>query len=66
MPLETNAEGIPLTGESEPVLTEIVVFYGLIGLTALFLTLALLNFANKWISPNKQSGSQPPHETNEK
>jgi hypothetical protein len=47
LPPVTASVGIPVTGEPEPVLTEILVFYGLIGVTALFLILALLNFANK-------------------
>ena len=46
-PQATNSAAIPVTGEPEPVWTEILVFYGLIGLTALFLILALLNLANK-------------------
>ena len=51
VPQATDAAGIPVTGEPEPVLTEILVFYGLIGLTALFLILALLNIANKPTAP---------------
>ena len=47
----TQPAGIPVTGEPEPLWTEIMVFYGLIGLTALFLVLALLNFANKSSAP---------------
>ena len=47
----TDSTGIPVTGKPEPVLTEIFVFYGLIGLTALFLILALLNVANKSTPP---------------
>lgn len=43
----TDSAGVPVTGEAEPVLREILVFYGLIGLTGLFLILALLNFINK-------------------
>lgn len=43
----TAAAGIPITGKPEPLLTEVLVFYGLIGITALFLILALLNVANK-------------------
>lgn len=44
---ETHAAEIPVTGEPEPVWTEILVFYSLIGITASFLILALLNFVNK-------------------
>ena len=51
-PVATDSEGIPVTGEPAPVWTEIVVFYGLIGLTALFLILALLNLANKSTVPH--------------
>lgn len=51
MPEATGPAGIPVTGDPEPVLTEIVVFYGLIGITALFLVLALLNVANKTSAP---------------
>lgn len=43
--------GIPVTAEVEPVWTEIVGFYGLIGLTAMFLVLALLSLANKSTAP---------------
>jgi hypothetical protein len=46
-PQTTDLAGIPVTGEPEPVWTEILGFYGLIGLAAMFLTLALLNLANK-------------------
>jgi len=46
-PEATQPAGIPVTAEPEPVWTEILVSYGLIGLTALFLILALLNLANK-------------------
>lgn len=46
-PEATQLAGIPVTGETEPVWTEILVYYGLIGLAALFLILALLNLANK-------------------
>jgi hypothetical protein len=51
-PGATSSEGIPVTGEPAPVWTEIVVFYGLIGLTALFLILALLILANKSTVPH--------------
>ena len=47
----TSPDGIPVTGEPEPVWIEILVFYGLIGITALFLILALLSLANKSAAP---------------
>ena len=47
LPVETSAAGIPVTGQPERVWTEILGFYGLIGLAAMFLILALLSFANK-------------------
>jgi len=47
----TSPAGIPVTGEPEPVWIEILVFYGLIGITALFLVLALLSLANKSTAP---------------
>lgn len=47
----TSPGGIPVTGEPEPVWIEILVFYGLIGITALFLVLALLSLANKSTAP---------------
>jgi hypothetical protein len=37
---------VPVTGEAEPLWMEVVVFYGLIGLAALFLVFGLLSFAN--------------------
>lgn len=55
----TDSAGIPLTGESEPVLAEIFIFYGLIGLTALFLILALLSIANKSTAPYVQYKTPP-------
>lgn len=42
---------------------EIVVFYGLIGLTALFLVLALLKFVNKAGSPSTEHKAPPLDET---
>jgi hypothetical protein len=47
IPEATSAAGIPVTGKPAPLLTEVVVFYGLIGLTASFLILGLLSLANK-------------------
>ena len=47
LPEATDAVGIPVTSEPEPLWMEILGFYGLIGVAALFLILALLSFANK-------------------
>ena len=61
----TSPAGIPVTAEPAPVWIEILVFYGLIGITALFLVLALLSFANKSTSPSvepKNSTSDKFHE----
>jgi hypothetical protein len=61
----TKPAGIPATGEPEPLWTEILVFYGLIGLTALFLILALLNLANKSTVQqvqHKTSSPDKPHQ----
>jgi hypothetical protein len=63
-PQATDSAGIPVTGETAPVLTEIVVFYGLIGLTALFLVLALLNVANKSTAPYLGHDNPPSKKTN--
>lgn len=57
VPEATSPAGIPVTAEPERVLTEIIVFYGLIGLTALFLVLALLILANKSTAPYVQHDS---------
>ena len=65
LPEGTPAAGIPITSEPEPVWTEIVVFYGLIGLTAMFLMLALLSFANKSTTPYAEQQRQPSNETHE-
>ena len=51
-PAGTLAAGIPVTGEPEPVWTEILVFYGLIGVTALFLILAMLILASRSSVPH--------------
>ncbi len=51
----TEAVGIPVTGESEPVWIEILGFYGLIGLAALSLILALLSFVNKATAPYRKA-----------
>ena len=61
---ETESAVIPVTGKTQPVWTEIVGFYGLIGLAALFLILALLTFANRLTAPavhRKAPTSQEPH-----
>lgn len=63
VPSTTDSAGIPVTGETEPVLTEIIVFYGLIGLTALFLVLALLNIANKSTAPSGEHKGPSSDET---
>lgn len=64
VPEATNSPGIPITGEQEPVWTEIVVFYGLIGLTALFLVLGLLTIANRSTAPYWQPKGPPSDDTN--
>jgi hypothetical protein len=56
---EPTAAGIPVTGDPEPVWTEIVVFYGLIGLTALFLIMGLLKIANGSTAPYVQHKGPP-------
>ncbi len=55
----TNTAGIPVTGEPAPLWTEILGFYGLIGLLALFLILALLSFANKSTAPAVERKGPP-------
>jgi hypothetical protein len=62
-PGTTSPAGIPVTGEPEPVWIEILVFYGLIGITALFLILALLSLASKSTAPyaDKNSASDKFH-----
>lgn len=49
-PAATNAGQIPVTGAPEPLWTEILLFYGLIAITALFLLYVLLNTVNKSMS----------------
>jgi hypothetical protein len=63
LPAETEAVGIPVTGETEPVWIEVVGFYGLIGLAAMFLILALLSFANKLTAPAVERKGPPSEET---
>jgi hypothetical protein len=64
-PDATDPEGIPITGEPELLWTEILGFYGLIAVAALFLILALLNFANRstapYIEPGHPSSSEETH-----
>ena len=62
IPASTDSAGIPVTARPEPVLAEIFVFYGLIGLTALFLILALLNIANKSTAPYLERQNPPSDE----
>ena len=61
----TPSTGIPVTGKSEPSWTEILGFYGLIGLTTLFLMLAMLNLANKSTALHVEH-KQPPTEKAQK
>lgn len=63
IPGATEAAGIPVTGNSEPVWIEILGFYGLIGLAALFLILALLSFANKSTALYPGTKGPPSEET---
>ena len=63
LPGETDAAGIPVTGQPERVWTEILGFYGLIAFAALFLILALLNFANKLTAPAVERKVPPSEET---
>jgi len=53
-PQATDPAQIPVTGESDPLLMEVVLFYGLIGLTALFLVFGLLTFANRSTAADTQ------------
>ena len=65
-PAATDAGQIPVTGEPEPLWTEILHFYGLIAVTALFLLYVLLNTVNKSMSavvrhkdPSSDDGPAP-------
>ncbi len=58
-PGATDPVGIPVTGEAEPVLIEVLIFYGLIGLAALFLVFGLLSFANRSTAPNIEHNKEP-------
>jgi hypothetical protein len=66
VPSATSAGQVPVTGEPEPLWPEILLFYGLIALTALFLILVLLNTVNKSMiprAPQKKPSSKETHET---
>ena len=65
LPGETESAGIPVTGDTQPAWREIVGFYGLIGLAALFLILALLSFANKSTAPAVERKVPPSEETDQ-
>lgn len=56
--VSTQPSQIPVTGESEPLWMEVLGFYGLIGLAALFLVFGLLSFANN------SSVARPSHKGN--
>jgi hypothetical protein len=62
-PGASASAGIPVTGKAAPVLTEVFVFYGLIGVTALFLILALLNIANRSTAHYIERKNPPSDET---
>jgi hypothetical protein len=51
----TSAAAIPVTGEPEPLWTEVLVFYGSIALAALFVILALLNFVNRFTKTSEKT-----------
>ena len=63
IPGGTDPARIPVTGEPERGWTEILGFYGFIGLAALFLILALLSSANKSTAPAVQHKVPPSEET---
>jgi hypothetical protein len=65
IPAATSAGQVPVTGEPEPLWPEILLFYGLIALTALFLTLVLLNTVNKSVIPRAQQKKPSSKETHE-
>jgi hypothetical protein len=50
----TKAGQIPVTGEPEPLWTEILLFYGLIAITASFLLWVLLNTVNQSMAARGQ------------
>lgn len=65
VPAATIAGQVPVTGEPEPLWPEILLFYGLIAVTALFLILVLLNTVNKSMIPRAQQQKPSPEETHE-
>ena len=62
IPDPTDLPGVPITGKPEPVSAEVLVFYGLSGLTALFLILAMLNLANRSTAPFVEQKALPSDE----
>ena len=65
VPAATIAGLVPVTGEPEPLWPEILLFYGLIAVTALFLILVLLNTVNKSMIPRAQQQKRSSKETHE-
>lgn len=65
VPAATIAGQVPVTGEPEPLWPEILLFYGLIAVTALFLILVLLNTVNKSMIPRAQQRKPSSKETHE-
>jgi hypothetical protein len=63
VPETTDPAGIPATGEPEPLWTEVLGFYGFIGLAALCLILALLNFVNRSTTPSVERKDPPSKNT---
>ncbi len=61
VPGTTDPAGIPVTGRPEPLWMEVLGFYGLIGLAALCVILALLNFVNRSTAPSAER-KEPPTE----
>lgn len=55
----TLSPQVPVTGESEPLWMEVLVFYGLIALAALFLVFGLLSFANNSSAAQPSPREQP-------
>ena len=63
VPEATDTAGIPVTGEPEPLWTEVLGFYGFIGLAALCLVLALLSFVNRPTDPTVERKGPPSKNT---
>lgn len=63
LPGGTEAAGIPVTAESEPLWIEILGFYGLAGLAALSLIWAMLSSANKATALYPKHKEPPSEET---